>query len=336
MNHSSTHNLKIDLIDKKILAELDKNSRQSNSRIAKSLKISREKVDYRIKQLLAKHIINKFPTIINPTKFGYSMHKLYFQFQNLSREKEQELIHYLKANPYVQWITTCKGRWDMNIIIFSQNVEHFNNLIKDFYNRYGPYILTQNFNITLAIGNMQKGWILKEKYYYSTILYTANDREDLPLDKTDFELLKTIANNSRLSVVEIAAHLHTTPRIIQYKIKALEKSQVIKGYTISLNYTILQKQFYKVIFYINVINDQLHAKLIEYCRTQYNMPYFIFCVGEWPFEVEYVVDNIEEFYKSVEDIKSHFPQIKRYESILLAKEYKFDFMPLCYSHEKHI
>ena len=64
------------------------------------------------------------------------------------------------------------------------------------------------------------------------------------------------------------------------------------------------------------------------------MPYFIFCVGEWPFEVEYVVDDIDEFYATVEHIKQAFPEIKRYESILLAKEYKFDFMPLCYKTEK--
>lgn len=326
--------LNLDLTDKKILAELDKNSRQPNSQIAKTLKISRERVDYRIKQLLQKGIIQKFPTIINPTKFGYSMHKLYFQFQNLSLEKEQELIKYLKANPYVQWIASCKGKWDMNIIIFAHNVEHFNNLIKEFYNLYGQYIFTQNFNISLAVGNMQKGWILKDKNYYSTIIYTANDREDLPLDKIDLEILKMIANNSRLSVIEIAKHLHTTSRIVQYKIKILEKKQVINGYTVSLNYNLLQKQFYKVIFYINVINDALHTKLIEYCRQQYNMPYFIFCVGEWPFEVEYVVDNIEEFYHAVENIKAHFPEIKRYESILLAKEYKFDFMPMCYNPEK--
>ena len=159
-----------DLTDRKILSELDKNSRQSNSQIAKKLKISREKVEYRIKQLLRRGVIHKFPTIINPTKFGYSMHKLYFQFQHLSVEKEKELIAYLFNNPYVQWITSCKGKWDMNIIIFAQNVEHFNDIMKDFYNRYGQYIFSQNFNITLAVGNMEKSWILKEKknvqHYY--------------------------------------------------------------------------------------------------------------------------------------------------------------------------
>ncbi len=327
-------NIKLDLIDKKILAELDKNSRQSNSRIARKLRVSQERVDYRIKKLLREKVINKFPTIINPTKFGYSMHKLYFQFQNISPQKEREIIDWLVKNPYVQWVTSCKGRWDMNIIVFANDVEHFNKIMLEFYDLYGPYIFDQNFNVTLAVGNMEKGWILKEKNYESTIIYTANERQDTKLDETDLKLLRIIANNARMSVVEIAKQMNLTARMVQYRVKLLGKKEVIKGYTVSLNYNILKKQFYKVIFYINVINHTLKNKLIAYCQRQFNMPYFIFCVGEWPFEVEYVVDDIEEFYAAVEKIKSAFPEIKRHESILLSKEYKFDFMPLCYEPNK--
>ena len=320
----------IDIIDKKILAELDRNSRQPNSMIAKRLRISRERVDYRIRHLIKEGIINKFPTVINPTKFGYSMFKLYFQFQNLTSENEKEIIRWLTENPYVQWVTSCKGRWDMNIIVFAHDSEHFSKIMQEFYNLYGEWILSQNFNVSLAVGNMEKGWILKEKDHRSEVVYTANEREDLDLDQTDIELMKIIANNARMSTVEIAREMKTTPRIVTYRIKQLEKMDVINGYTISLNYTLLKKQFYKVIFYISIMNDGLHSRLVEYCRGRSNMPYFIFCVGEWPFEVEYVVDNIDEFYEAVEDIKKQFPEIKRYDSILLAKEYKFDYIPLCY------
>lgn len=319
----------LDLIDKKILSELDKNSRQSNNQIGRKLGISRERVDYRIKKLIKQKVIRKFQTLINPTKFGYSMHKLYFQFQNLSQSKEKELIDWLVENPYVQWVTSCKGKWDLNFIIFAHDVEQFNEIMQEFYNKYGEYIFSQNFNITLSVGNMEKGWILGEKSEKG-VIYTANEKEDMNLDKLDLELLKIIANNSRMSTIHIAEKLKQTPRVIQYRIRALEKKEVIKGYTVSLNYEILKKQFYKVVFYMNALTDNLRKKLISYCRNKYDIPYFVFAVGDWPFEVEYVVDNIEQFYESVEDIKRHFSEINRHESIWLSKEYKFDFMPLCY------
>ena len=326
--------VRLDLIDKKILVQLDNNSRQSNNIIAKKLRISREKVDYRIKRLLKNGVIKKFPTIINPTKFGYSMHKLYFQFQNLNPEKEKEIIDWLVKNPFVQWVTNCKGKWDLNIIVFAHDVEHFNSIMQEFYNTFGEFIYSQNFNITLAVGNMEKGWILKDKNHMSKIIYTANEREDAGLDETDLEILKIIANNSRMSIIKIAKEIKITARRAQYRIKNLERKNVINGYTVSLDYNILNKQFYKVIFYINVITDTLKKKLITYCQKRYDMPFFIFSVGEWPFEVEYVVDDIQEFYATIEDIKSVFPEIKRHESIWLSKEHKFDFMPLCYEPTK--
>jgi DNA-binding Lrp family transcriptional regulator len=96
--------VELDLIDKKILVRLDRDSRRSNSSIAKELRISRERVDYRIKNLIKKGVIRKFPTIINPTKFGYSMFKLYFQFQNLEPKKHEELVKWLVSNSFVQWV----------------------------------------------------------------------------------------------------------------------------------------------------------------------------------------------------------------------------------------
>jgi len=326
----------IDLLDKKILTELDKDSRQPNNRLSKKLGISRERLEYRIKQLQKKGVINKFPTIINPTKFGYSMHKLYFQFQNLPAEKEKELSNWLIKNPYVQWVTNCKGKWDMNIIVFAHNVEHFNEIMQKFYDLYGDYIFNQQFNITLSVGNMEKTWILPQKNHKSKVIYTANERGDSHLDSLDLGILKIIANNSRMPLIDIADKLKTTPQTVKSRIKILEKKEVIKGYTVSLDYNILKKQFYKVIFYINVITENLKKKLTDYCLGRYDMPFFVFSVGEWPFEVEYVVDSIQQFYDALEDIKRKFPQIKRYESILLSKEHKFDFMPLCYEPQDKI
>ena len=64
---------KLDLIDRKILLELDKNCRQPEKHIAKAVGRSRESVKYRIQQLEKKGIIDGYLTTINPNKFGYHL-----------------------------------------------------------------------------------------------------------------------------------------------------------------------------------------------------------------------------------------------------------------------
>ena len=81
--------VKLDLTDRKILAELDKNCRISNSALAKKVNKSREAVKYRIQQLQKRGIIEKFITSINPNKLGFYMFKVYLKLENIPEEREK-------------------------------------------------------------------------------------------------------------------------------------------------------------------------------------------------------------------------------------------------------
>ena len=60
---------KLDLLDRKILYELDRNSRRSASEIAKKVRVHRNVVNFRINRLIEKGIIREFVTIINNNGF---------------------------------------------------------------------------------------------------------------------------------------------------------------------------------------------------------------------------------------------------------------------------
>ncbi|ASS90910.1 Lrp/AsnC family transcriptional regulator [Aeribacillus pallidus] len=63
-------NLDIDHIDKQILEKLHENSRISYTDLGKEIGLSRVAVQARINNLIEKGIIEKFTTVINPTKIG--------------------------------------------------------------------------------------------------------------------------------------------------------------------------------------------------------------------------------------------------------------------------
>ena len=80
--------------DYRILAELEKNSRQSFSQIAKNLNMSKEVVNYHVKKLKKEGIITRFFAEINLHKLGLQVYKVYFQFQNVNDTKEKEMYIY--------------------------------------------------------------------------------------------------------------------------------------------------------------------------------------------------------------------------------------------------
>ena len=320
----------LDLIDRKILYELDLNARIPASKLAKKLRQSKEKINYRINKLIERGFIRKFVCMINPSKLGYSIYKLFYKFQNLTKEKEKEIFDWFVKNDFVYWIASAKGKWDVNLTIFAEDINHFDEIISEFISRYGEYVSEQEFNTTLFAGILSKDWLLPEKKLRSRVALVGGRVENIPVDKTDVEILRILANNGRMPATEIARRLKLTQKIVLYRMKQLEEKKIILGYTTSLDLEKLSMQFFKAFVYFNTMSKQLKAKLLEYMKGNKHVGFFVFCVGSWPYEVELIVKDNTEFYAVMDDFREHFPEMKGYETLIFPKEYKFDWMPLCY------
>jgi len=102
---------KIDLFDRKILYELDKDSRMPLSALAKKVKRDRASVNYRINQLIEKGIIQNFVALLDPGKIGAMVWNIYLQLQNTTKEIENDIVDYLSQKEKVWWIAKTTGRW---------------------------------------------------------------------------------------------------------------------------------------------------------------------------------------------------------------------------------
>ena len=96
--------LKLDVKDRKILYELDKNSRQSYSSLAKKVGLSQEAVRYRVNSLVGNKAISKFFTVVNVSMLGLTFYKILLKFHNINEKKKEDIINYLIKQDFVAWI----------------------------------------------------------------------------------------------------------------------------------------------------------------------------------------------------------------------------------------
>lgn len=82
----------IDEKDRKILEELDNNSRQTDSQIAKKVGLSKQVVNYRISQMIKNKIILNFYTIINTGMFGMDSFYVFLNLEYINKEQEKKLL----------------------------------------------------------------------------------------------------------------------------------------------------------------------------------------------------------------------------------------------------
>jgi len=118
---------KLDVKDRKILYELDLDSRQSFARLGKKVGLHKDVVAYRVKKLLEKGIIKNFYTEVNDYILGYSPVKFYLTYQNVTPAIKQEIIEYLVNNPHTNVVHSLEGQYDVCVIAEVGNIPKFYN-----------------------------------------------------------------------------------------------------------------------------------------------------------------------------------------------------------------
>ena len=119
----------IDLKDRKILYQLDIDSRQSLSKIGKKIGLPKTVVDYRIKKLKENEIIKNYYTIINIFRLGYNVFRFYLTYQYTSPETKKEIIDYFVKCKHSIIVNSVEGSYDLVVLMAVKNEK-----LAEFYN----------------------------------------------------------------------------------------------------------------------------------------------------------------------------------------------------------
>jgi DNA-binding Lrp family transcriptional regulator len=125
----------IDEIDYRILNDLALNARTPLINLAKKIGCSPQTINYRIKHLIQKEIIQAFRISINPVKLGLQgcMIDLYLKDQTMRRK----ILDYIKSKPYVYDIMFMNIGWsDLTFQIYIHNITELSRLMEDIETRF--------------------------------------------------------------------------------------------------------------------------------------------------------------------------------------------------------
>src|SRR3989344_659037 len=197
---------KLDLKDKKILYELDLNSRQSASQISKKIGLSKEVTNYRINNLIKRGFIKYFYTVLNTLALGYYHYKIYLKLQNITPEIEEEIIDYFLKNKNCIWLGSCSGNWDLAVSLLAKNTTEFIELYQKTLMSHGDYILEKNILVIDKAPTFNRAY-LSDKI--NTVELEYKSMEDIVgTDEVDRKILSSIAINGRINIIELMDKLN--------------------------------------------------------------------------------------------------------------------------------
>jgi DNA-binding Lrp family transcriptional regulator len=317
---------KLDLRDKKLLFELDKDSRTSITELAKKLKTSKEVIHYRLNNLIKNKVILRFHTVSSLYRFGLTAYKVYLRLSNCPKAKLDEFVEYLLNNKDIFWFGTCNGRWDLIFGATTKSLEDFMLIQDKVMHKFGDYIQEKELSISRENLQYNRRWMYNDNS--QLVEFNFGEKEEkIDLDLKDKKILDSLIPDSRKSIVDIAKETKLTEDIVRYRIKQMEKEGIIKGYKCLLNSTKVGFVTCKSFVFFKNITEQKKKEFIDYVKNLNNTINIIPTFAAWDLEIMFETKSYEEYYQLMESIKDKFKDtIRFYESILITSEPKQLFM----------
>ena len=317
---------KLDLIDRKIILELDTNARATFSEIGKKIGIGKNNVQYRVKRLLEDGVIKKFVTQFSLGTLGLFLGKFYLQLSGFEKEKENQMYDYLMKDKRISWAAKCEGRWDLMIGCYVKSLSQLNAIKQDFFKKYEKYITSYDVVFLVEGHTSQRTYLLNKKIMPKKIEKFIG-KEKFELENKDKQIVSLIANDARFNYLDIAQKLKLNIKTVQRRIKDLEKKRVIQGYVTFLNPKKIGYNFFKLCIYLQNYESKFNS-FLKYCMELPNVIHIIESLGPWELELEIETESLEDFYNLTHQIRNeHSDIIKKTESVIISNEMKLDFFP---------
>lgn len=315
--------LKINKRDKDILRILNKNCRESDSNIARKLKISKQAVGYRIKKMQENGLIKSFYTEFNISKLGYNAYYIFLELEKITNSIENEIIRKFASDDNIGWIINGIGRSNIILLVYAKTLSEFEELYLKIKNTCSEYLKESNFSILInsyklsyRFLNADIGGIQMEKF--QTVI----------LNNEDIKLMKALAQNAKEKIITVSKNTGMSIDIIRYRLKKLIMNNIISGFRMKLNVSKLGIQWYLLLIKLQPIEDQLKKRFLNHILNQKETYYLTSTIGNYDLIVDLHVVSSTDIGHFIFELRNTFPEvIKNFETLLIFKEYKISYLP---------
>jgi Lrp/AsnC family transcriptional regulator for asnA, asnC and gidA len=312
---------KLDVKDRRILYELDIDSRQSFRSIGRKVGLSKDVVASRVKKLQDKGIIKRFFAYYDILQIGLNILRFYFKFQYATPEIKKEIINHFMNDPYVKFLFSTEGSYDLGVIANVEKISDIYPLWTKSFEKYGDYFADHVFSAYMGESIYGHAFLLEGIETPKRVPLRCNMGK-VKIDILDLKILKLLVTDARIPTREIANKLNSNVTTIHSRIKRLVDSKVILGFTVELDFDKIGYQVWKVDFYLSEYT-KIH-QIISYLEKNPLLLSVDYTIGHASLELEINVRNINQLHEIIEDLHAKFPKIIRnYSYFRVVKFYKW-------------
>ncbi len=308
----------LDLLDRKIMYELDLNARQTASQLARKVRRSKETVNFRMKRLLADGWLKGFYGVFNTSKLGEYYYKIYLKFKNTTPKIEEEIVEYIGEEEQIVYLASIEGYYDCICLVMCRNADDMLKFFRPFMKRYGGYVQEKEIVTFLTTHRLNAKFLYagttRKDWHYPVAV------ENFSIDDTDRKILKALSGDARLPLTEIAKRCGVDAKVVKYRMKKLEDDGIILAYVTAPDFDRIGRQFVQLNLSLN--DPTAIGQMIEYFDSTNTCLFALEMLGKYDLAVELHVQDSRQLKGIIDGFREKFTgKYNDYDVSTITKEH---------------
>ncbi len=308
---------------KRILYELSKDSRLSLKKLSKKIGLSESATSYRLKSLYEEGTIIGTAPIIDHSKLGHIVYRVYSNFLGTSPEKETEIFKWLKKQEEVSVLAIGQGRYEILIMSVVGSHRKFHEFVKRFKAKYRKYIGELETFTYLKTYHFSRDYLNVNNKKERQVIITG-ESEEIKVDQVDKKILKSLGTDARKSLLKISEETRIPIRTVANRLTNLEKKKIIAGYALNIDLSKIGREYFK----LNIIGNQNidYDSLIKIATQMDSSIYVDETIGKYDFELNIESEGQKELNKIIKTLKEEMKGIREMEILQVEKYIKLTYL----------
>jgi DNA-binding Lrp family transcriptional regulator len=323
----------LDSKDMKILELVTEDGKLPLKKIAATVRLSREAVAYRLKRLEQLNILRNCVAKIDMTRFYQSSYLILFRFfSRLSPESQEKRIKFLMSSPYVMWVASLSGEYDIAASFLTRDTSDLLNFIssieKEFTGGLKYDLLTYSKEIKNSFKDVFSTTKQLPKPSEGFIMESFSPAQFVDLDDTSKLLLYALSKNAKMTNAELSKLTNLSEEGVRQRIKNLENKSLITGYRYLVNIYNMDMEIYHILLRFQNMTDEKENEMRMYIQTNPNFYYAARLIGNYHLTICITARDRFHFQEIVNELRSRFSDnIARLRTQTIFGEYKHTYLP---------
>lgn len=314
----------LDKLDRRLLSELDLNSRRSNAAIAKRLGVGKNVVNYRIKQLVRRGIIRQFYAVVDVAKLGYFGIRTYIKFRHTTPKIEDGIIGSAVRNKHTWICERAEGAYSLAIVLWIKEMNDFYDFWFTFDEKYRHYFADVKISLYYEVQDFGNSFLSREGEATEPAITGGLGKEQVRISEADRRILGCLSSDARMPTLEIAKQVGVSPVTVKNRTTYLRRKGVILQFTVLLDRMKLGLVQYKMNFHLRDLSK--YGEFVKLAKSQSQTLFINRTVGYADFEIEVLVDSYAMFAEILEEYKKRFPnEIVDYDTVIYHEATKVKY-----------